>query len=86
MRTGEPRSRPGPGRPPTPDPAGLATFIEPLPGHSWSSLRHSWNQHYGTRTDEHTGRVWRYSNDPNFIRDSKTALQQLLFPGWTARS
>jgi hypothetical protein len=85
MRIGEPGSRKGPGRPPTPGPAGLASFIEPLPGYTWSSLRHSWNQIYASRSDEETGRKWRYSNDPNFIRDSKTALRQLLFPGWTAR-
>ncbi len=86
MRVGEPGSRKGPGRPPAPGPSGLATFIEPLPGYSWSSLRHSWNHAYGSRADDDTGRTWRYDNDPNFIRDSKTALQQLLFPAWTARS
>ena len=84
MRIGEPGSRKGPGRPPTPGPSGLASFIEPLPGYTWRDLRDSWNHTYGTRTDDDTGRAWRYGNDPNFIRDSKNALQQLLFPGWTS--
>lgn len=86
MRVGEPGSRKGPGRPPVPAPSGLATFIEPLPGYTWRGLRDSWNHLHGDRTDADTGRAWRYDNDPNFIRDSKTAVSQLLFPGWSARS
>jgi hypothetical protein len=86
MRTGGPDSRKGPGRPPVPGPSGLATFVEPVPGHTWRSLRLSWNKAYGSRLDEDTGRTWRYGNDPNFIRDAKTAVRQLLFPGWSARS
>ena len=86
MRAGEPRSRRGPGRPPAPGPSGLATFIEPVPGCTWRSLRNSWNHVFGSTTDEDTGRSWRYGNDPNFIRDAKTAVSQLLFPSWAARS
>jgi hypothetical protein len=77
VRTGTPGSRPGPGRPPNPGPSGLAIFIEPVAGHSWETLRHSWNQLCDS--DSH------YASASNFIRDSKTALLQLLYPGWTSR-
>jgi hypothetical protein len=86
MRVGEPGSRKGPGRPPAPGPSGLATFIEPVSGSTWRGLRESWNRLHGARADEDTGRTWDYDNDPNFIRDAKTAVSQLLFPGWAARS
>jgi hypothetical protein len=86
MRLDEPHSRKGPGRPPRPGPTGQATFIEPQPGYSWQGLRHVWNQQYGEHTDEGSGRTWHYDNESNFIRDAKTALEQLLFPGWAARS
>ncbi len=86
MRVGEPSSRKGPGRPPVAGPSGLATFIEPLPGYTWRGLRRSWNVINGSRRVEDTGRTWRYDNEPNFIRDAKVALSQLLFPGWTAHS
>jgi hypothetical protein len=85
MRVDEPGSRRGRGRRPLPGPSGLATFIEPLSGYTWRGLRDSWNSLYGSTTDEDTGRAWRYDNDPNFIRDAKTAVSQLLFPGWTGR-
>jgi hypothetical protein len=85
IRNGAPGSRIGPGRPPRPGPAGLATFIEPISGYSWNGLRQTWNQAFGELTDDDTGRAWRYDNSSNFIRDSKTALEQLIFLGWTAR-
>jgi len=83
IRTGEPGSRVGPGRPPRPGPTGLATFVEPISGHSWNSLRRTWNQAFGELTDVDAGRTWRYDNSSNFIRDAKSALEQVLFPGWT---
>jgi hypothetical protein len=81
VRAGAPGSRPGPGRPPRPGPSGVAIFIEPVTGHSWENLRHTWNQ----LCDDAAVGTWRYESASNFIRDSKTALQRLLYPGWTSR-
>ncbi len=81
VRAGTPGSRPGPGRPPRPGPSGLAIFIEPVAGHSWESLRHTWNQ----LCDDAAAGTWHYESASNFIRDSKTALQRLLYPGWASR-
>jgi hypothetical protein len=85
VRVGTPDSRPGPGRPPNPGQSGLATFFEPVAGHSWESLRRDWNMTYGEHADEDTSRSWRYGSASNFIRDSKIALERLLYPGWTNR-
>ena len=76
MRTDTPESRTGPGRRPTPGPAGLAFFIEPAGGHTWKSLHDDWNQLH------HSQPGWRYTSASNFTRDAKTALIRLLFPGW----
>lgn len=70
-----------PGRPPRPGPTGLARFIEPIEGHSWSSLRQAWNTTHGTCQGA-DDRTWRYDRDSNFIRDTKDALTRLLNPGW----
>jgi hypothetical protein len=59
-----------------------ARFVDPVEGHTWTSLRHSWNAHYGTHKGP-SGRTWHYSSDSNFNRDAKAALLRLLFPGWT---
>lgn len=85
IRSGEPGSRNGPGRPPAPGPLGLALFIEPASGHTWKALRQSWNNACDSVPSGDPGRAWRYSNGPNFVRDSKVAFQQLILPGWTSR-
>ena len=69
------------GRPPRPGPTGLARFIEPVEGHSWASLRQTWNSKYG-KGESTDSRTWRYDRDSNFIRDAKDALTRLLNPGW----
>ncbi|WP_152646398.1 hypothetical protein [Streptacidiphilus albus] len=68
------------GRPPATGPTGLAQLIDPHPGHTWHTLRQSWNEVYAT--GEHT--AWRYdsTNTSNFIRDAQRALVHLLDPGW----
>ena len=68
------------GRPPVPGPTGLAQFIDPVPGYSWSALRHDWNTKYGDVTED--GRSWRYEHLSNFTRDAQEALRRLLDPGW----
>ena len=85
IRLGEPGSRAGPGRPPSPGPSGLATFFDLDEGYSWESLRRDWNTTYSGYTDQDTGRSWQYQSPSNFIRDSRTAVAQLLYPGWTNR-
>ncbi|MFE2869878.1 hypothetical protein [Embleya sp. NPDC059259] len=69
------------GRPPKPGPTGLAQFVDPLEGHSWRSLRRSWNSRYG-KPAEGQERTWQYDSDSNFIRDAKDALDHLLQPRW----
>jgi hypothetical protein len=71
-----PGERAGVGRPPRPGPTGLVQIIAPLPGSSWKSLQHEWNEKYGH---------WRYESASNFNRDAKNALNRLLWPGWTTR-
>jgi len=73
----EPSAITGPGRRPRPDPDGLVRTITPVTGWTWTSLRHAWNDQYGTH-----GKTWRYDASPNFIRDAKRALTRLLAPGW----
>ena len=63
-----------------PGPTGLAQFIDPVPGYSWSALRHEWNTKYGDVTED--GRSWRYEHLSNFTRDAQEALRRLLDPGW----
>lgn len=81
MRSGTPDSRTGPGRRPSPNPSGLALFIEPASGHTWESLRGDWNRLQRNQVGEN----WEYASASNFIRDAKTALIRLLFPGWISR-
>ena len=71
-----PGERAGVGRPPRPGPTGLVQIIVPLPGHTWNSLQREWNEKYGQ---------WGYGSVSNFNRDSKNALNRLLWPGWTTR-
>jgi hypothetical protein len=82
MRMDTPGSRTGPGRRPRPGPSGLAFFIDPVDGHTWESLRSSWNLLYGNQPG------WDYTrqNISNFTRDAQTALTRLLFPGWSMPS
>ena len=81
MRSGTPDSRTGPGRRPSPNPSGLAFLIEPASGHTWESLRGDWNRLQGNQVGEN----WEYASASHFIRDAKTALIRLLFPGWISR-
>jgi hypothetical protein len=64
----------------------VATIYEVTGGYSWESLRRDWNRAYGDYSDDGTGRSWRYDSASNFIRDAKTALERLLYPGWTNSS
>jgi hypothetical protein len=73
----QPSAITGPGRRLRPDPDGLVRTITPVIGWTWTSLRHAWNDQYGTH-----GKTWRYDASPNFIRDAKHALARLLAPGW----
>ncbi len=68
------------GRPPVSGPTGLAQFIDPVPGYSWSALCHDWNIRYSDVAEE--GRSWRYEHLSNFTRDAQDALRRLLDPGW----
>jgi len=68
------------GRPPTCGPTGLAQFIDPIPGYSWSALCHDWNTKYSDVAED--GRSWRYEHLSNFTRDAQDALRRLLDPGW----
>jgi hypothetical protein len=68
------------GRPPTCGPTGLAQFIDPIPGNSWSALCHDWNTKYSDVAED--GRSWRYEHLSNFTRDAQDALRRLLDPGW----
>jgi len=77
----EPSALTRPGRRPRSGPDGLARTITPVSGWSWTSLRESWNDNYGTQPAA-DGRTWRYDTSPNFIRDAKHALTRLLAPGW----
>jgi hypothetical protein len=70
-----------PGRKPKPDADGLVRTISPIAGWTWTSLRESWNDQYGTGTAT-DGRTWQYGRNPNFTRDAKHALGRLLAPGW----
>jgi hypothetical protein len=79
MHADTPDSRNGPGRRPRPGPAGLAFFIDPVDGHTWESLRASWNSHY----ENDPGWGYTRKNISNFSRDAQTALTRLLFPGWS---
>lgn len=70
-----------PGRRPRVGVSGLATFVEPVGGHTWQTLCRSWNdQHREERTS--TGGGWRYDAVRNFNRDAKDALLRLLYPEW----
>ena len=62
---------------PGPTRTGLVRTITSVIGWTWTSLRHAWNDQYGTH-----GKMWRYDASPNFIRDAKHALARLLAPGW----
>ena len=77
----EPSAITRPGRRPRPDPDGLVRTVTPITGWTWTTLRHAWNDQYGTQptTD---GKTWRYDTGPNFIRDAKHAVTRLLAPGW----
>lgn len=68
------------GRPPVSGPTGLAQFIDPVPGYSWSALCHDWNTRYSVVAED--GRSWRYEHLSNFTRDAQDALRRLLDPGW----
>jgi hypothetical protein len=71
------------GRRPAPGPAGLAQFIDPVPGYSWPTLHRDWNVRYADLAED--GRSWRYEHLSNFTRDAKSALTRLLNPGWRMR-
>lgn len=71
------------GRPPTPGPTGLIQSMDPLPGHTWQSLRRDWNAKYGDHRVH--GRSWRYEHASNFTRDAQQAINRLLDPGWRMR-
>lgn len=76
---GRPADKKGPGRRPTPGPSGHATFIEPVTGNTWQTLRARWNEKCRTG-DLESG--WRYDAAKNFTRDAQTALTSLLFVNW----
>ena len=67
------------GRPRQPGPTGLALYIEPVEGDTWTSLRHGWNDfcHEDQLTES-----WTYNRSPHFIRDAEQAVQRLLWPRW----
>lgn len=71
------------GRPPQPGPTGLALFVDPIEGHSWTSLRADWNH---LHKDDPQTRTWTYATEPHFIRDARQALQRLLWPRWNWRT
>jgi len=73
--------RTGPGRRPRPDETGLATVVIPTNGHTWQTLRTSWNERYGTRTDD-AGRSLAYSSASNFTTHAQEAVLHLLLPPW----
>ena len=77
----EPSAITRPGRRPLPDPDGLVRTITPVTGWTWTTLRHAWNDQYGTQPTA-DGKTWHYHASPNFIRDAKHALTRLLAPGW----
>lgn len=68
------------GRRPAPGPTGLAQFIDPLPGYSWSKMHRDWNAKYADSAED--DRSWRYEHLSNFTRDAHGALTRLLNPGW----
>lgn len=68
------------GRPRLPGPTGLAQFVDPVPGHSWSIMLREWNAKYADHVDE--SRSWRYDHLSNFTRDAQDALTRLLNPRW----
>jgi hypothetical protein len=68
------------GRPRSSGPNGLAQFIDPVPGYSWSTMLRDWNAKYGDSAED--GTAWRYDHLSNFTRDAQVALTRLLTPGW----
>ena len=72
---------PGPGRPRTTNPpGGLVYYTRPAGGHTWASLRQSWNERYPDLGEDGTN--WKYSSAQNFTRDAQDLLQRLLDPRW----
>jgi len=74
-----PQDKQGPGRRPAPNSRGYATFIDPVPGHTWQTLRAGWNER--CRRAE-LDAEWRYDRASNFTRDAQAAITGLLFPNW----
>lgn len=74
-----PADKKGPGRRPTPGPSGHATFIEPVTGNTWQTLRARWNERCRNGELEPG---WRYDAAKNFTRDAQAALTGLLFVNW----
>jgi len=74
-----PADKKGPGRRPAPGPGGYASFIDPLPGHTWQTLRAEWNEKCRSGECEPG---WRYDEAKNFTRDAQSALAGLLFLNW----
>ena len=70
------------GRPAQPGPTGLALYVDPVDGHSWSGLRVGWNR---LQSADPQTQTWIYGADPHFIRDARQAVQRLLWPGWDWR-
>lgn len=72
------------GRPRRTDPpGGLVWYIDPVGGHTWSSLRRSWNNRYTDCGED--GTSWIYSELSNFTTEAQDVLKRLLDPQWSLR-
>jgi hypothetical protein len=73
QRRGRPRKTAG----------GVVWYTDPIGGHTWTTLLHSWNEHYPGQGED--GKDWKYEQRSNFTRDAQDALARLLDPQWGLR-